>query len=91
MRQYPFLTQAWAARLVRAYGTEAAAMLGEAGNAEALGEDFGATITAHELDWAMSREWVRSAEDFLWRRTKLGLRLTPDQVARIEAYISARG
>ncbi|MCE8509444.1 glycerol-3-phosphate dehydrogenase [Ruegeria pomeroyi] len=90
LRQYPFLTQAWAARLVRAYGTEAAEMLGKADSAEALGEDFGATITASELDWAMSREWVRSAEDFLWRRTKLGLRLTPDQVARIEAHIAAR-
>ncbi|MCE8515870.1 glycerol-3-phosphate dehydrogenase [Ruegeria pomeroyi] len=91
LRQYPFLTQAWAARLVRAYGTEAAEMLGKADSAEALGEDFGATITASELDWAMSREWVRSAEDFLWRRTKLGLRLTPEQVARVEAHIAARG
>lgn len=89
-QQYPFLTEAWAMRLVRTYGTEAASVLGDAATANDLGEAFGATITARELDWAMDHEWVRGAEDFLWRRTKLGLRLEPGQVARIDAYITGR-
>ncbi|MCV6592813.1 MAG: glycerol-3-phosphate dehydrogenase [Silicimonas sp.] len=87
--EYPFLTKAWARRLVQTYGTETRAVLGDAKEAADLGEDFGAGISARELDWARANEWVREASDFLWRRTKLGLRLTPDQVARIEAYLSA--
>ncbi len=87
---YPFLDDFWARRLVRAYGTEAREMLGEAKSAADLGEDFGATITARELDRAMEVEWVRSAEDFVWRRTKLGLRLDQAQIDRIDGYIAGR-
>ncbi|MEM9796137.1 MAG: glycerol-3-phosphate dehydrogenase [Pseudomonadota bacterium] len=87
---HPFLGERWSLRLIRAYGTEAATMLDGATSAEALGEDFGATLTAREVDWLMDREWARKAEDVLWRRTKLGLRVTPDQVARLDAYMAAR-
>lgn len=87
---YPFLTPFWAKRLVRAYGTEAREMLGQAQTAGDLGEDFGATITARELDRAVELEWVETAEDFVWRRTKLGLRLGPAQIDRIDAYIQGR-
>ena len=90
MASYAFLDRRWARRLVRAYGTEARDILGDASAAEDLGADFGATVTARELDWAVDREWARSAEDFLWRRTKLGLRLDADQVAAIESYIADR-
>ncbi len=85
---YAFLDESWARRLVRSYGTEARAVLGDARAATDLGQDFGATITARELDWAMAREWVREADDFVWRRSRLGLRLSPDQIAAIDAYIA---
>ena len=87
---YPFLDDFWARRLVRAYGTEARGLLGDAKTAEDMGEAFGATITAKELDRAMDVEWVRTAEDFVWRRTKLGLRLDEAQIGKIDAYIQAR-
>jgi glycerol-3-phosphate dehydrogenase len=87
---YPFLDPFWARRLARAYGTEARELLGDAKSAEDMGEAFGATITAKELDRAMRVEWVRSAEDFVWRRTKLGLRLSEAQIARIDDYITGR-
>ncbi|QBF31093.1 glycerol-3-phosphate dehydrogenase [Thalassococcus sp. S3] len=89
-RDYPFLSDVWARRLVRAYGTDARTLLGPAQAAEDLGRDFGAGVTSRELDWAIQHEWVRSAEDFLWRRTKLGLRLTPEQKADVANYIAAR-
>ena len=38
----------------------------------------------------MEQEWARSAEDVLWRRTKLGLNATPEQAARLDAYLSPR-
>ncbi len=89
-RDHPFLDADWARRLARAYGTEAAALLSGARTAADLGTDFGATVTAAELDWAIDREWVRTAEDFLWRRTKLGLVTDAGQTARIDAHIRAR-
>ena len=86
--QYPFLTDYHAARLIRAYGTEAFAVLGDARGMEDLGPDFGATLTGAELDWLMRREWARTAADVVWRRTKLGLRLSAEQIAAIEAHMT---
>ena len=87
---YPFLTPHWAVRLVRAYGTQAADVLGTAREAVDLGEDFGATLTEAEIAWQMDREWAREAADVLWRRTKLGLRMEAPQVERLEAWMEAR-
>ncbi|MFN4100254.1 MAG: glycerol-3-phosphate dehydrogenase C-terminal domain-containing protein, partial [Pararhodobacter sp.] len=86
--RYLFLTEGWATRLVRAYGTEAAGMLNGAREAADLGDDFGATLTAREIDWLMAKEYARTADDVLWRRSKLGLRLDAGQVARIEDYMT---
>ncbi|MEL6680049.1 MAG: glycerol-3-phosphate dehydrogenase [Pseudomonadota bacterium] len=87
MRDFPFLDARWAKRLVRAYGTEAREILGDAGSAADLGEDFGATLTEAELRWLVEKEYVRAAADAVWRRSKLGLRLTEAQIARIDVRI----
>ncbi|SFJ03191.1 glycerol-3-phosphate dehydrogenase [Jannaschia pohangensis] len=85
---YPFLTDHWALRLVRAYGTEADLVLGDATSAEDLGRDFGATLTEAEVIWLMEQEWARTAQDILWRRTKLGLRVTTAQVAALDDFMA---
>ena len=85
-----FLTNDWAWRLVRGYGTEAAEILAGAQSATDLGQDFGATLSAREIDWLCSREYARTAEDVLWRRTRLGLHMTAAQVAAVEGYMSAQ-
>ena len=85
---HPFLTADWALRLARAYGTQAAAMLSGARHAGDLGRDFGATLTETELNWMMTREWAVTAADAVWRRSKLGLRLSEAQIAQIEAYMA---
>ncbi|SHE91291.1 homodimeric glycerol 3-phosphate dehydrogenase (quinone) [Ruegeria intermedia] len=90
MAEYGFLTQSWARRLVRAYGTEARLILGDAKSAADLGEDFGATLTEREVVWLMDKEYARTAQDVIWRRNKLGLRLSADQVARLDAWMQAR-
>ena len=87
---YPFLEPYAVRRLIRAYGTEAWDVLGDAKSAGDLGQSFGATITARELDWAIAREYVRSGEDFLWRRTKLGLRLNDAERTAVDAYITEK-
>ncbi len=86
--RYPFLTEPWAERMVRAYGTETAAILGQAQVLSDLGQDFGATLTEAEVRWLMAREYARSAEDVIWRRSKLGLRLGADQVAALEQWMA---
>ncbi|WP_342070827.1 glycerol-3-phosphate dehydrogenase [Yoonia algicola] len=86
---YPFLDARWALRLIKAYGTEARAILGDAKAVGDLGQDFGATLTEAEVKWLMAREYACSAEDIVWRRSKLGLRMTPDQIAALDAFMAA--
>ena len=87
---YPFLSPYATRRLMRAYGLEAWDVLGDAKTAADLGQDFGATITARELDWVIANEWVRTGQDFLLRRTKLNLRLDDSQRAAVDAYIQGQ-
>jgi glycerol-3-phosphate dehydrogenase len=88
--RYLFLTREQAQRLIRLYGTRAHVILGDAANPADLGEDFGHGLTAAEVDYLIAQEWARTAEDILWRRTKLGLHFTPEQTARLAAYITER-
>jgi glycerol-3-phosphate dehydrogenase len=84
---YPFLDDKWAARLIRAYGTEARDVLGGAKTAADLGPDFGATLTGAELNWMMRKEYAQTGDDALWRRTKLGLRLNADKRAAVNDWM----
>ena len=88
--RHPFLTPDWALRLVRAYGTEAVQVLAGARSVADLGADFGGTLTGAEVDWLIRHEWAHSAEDILWRRTRLGLRLDAGQVAALQDWLDAR-
>ena len=87
--RYPFLTGLWARRMIRAYGTEARSILGDAVTAGDLGLSFGATLTAREVSWLMTHEFARTADDVIWRRSKLGLRMTKDEVAALDAWMRA--
>ncbi|WP_435260095.1 glycerol-3-phosphate dehydrogenase [Thioclava sp. FR2] len=86
--RFAFLSDYHAARLVRAYGTEAFDVLGQAKTFADLGRDFGATLTEAEVNWLMQREWARHAADVVWRRSKLGLRLTAAQIAALEEFMT---
>ncbi len=86
---HPFLSNYWAARLIRAYGTDAWPLLAGATEPGALAEDCGATLTEAEVIWVMVQEFARHAEDVIWRRSKLGLRLSGDQVARITRFMES--
>ncbi|HXP75145.1 MAG TPA: glycerol-3-phosphate dehydrogenase [Stellaceae bacterium] len=85
---YPWLDSALADQLIRRYGSEAGAVLGDARRVEELGEAFGAGLTAREVDWLRREEWAQSADDILWRRTKLGLRLSSAERTRLEEYLA---
>lgn len=89
-QRWPFLPEQVAHRLARAYGTRMEELLGSAKSLTDLGEDFGAGLTAAEVDYLARREWARSAEDILWRRSKLGLHVPTDAAGKIDAYIAKK-
>jgi len=88
--EFPFLPEDMASRLARAYGTRARRILAGATNLADLGEAFGAGLHAAEVDYLTTEEWARTAEDILYRRSKLGLHLPREGVARLEAYLSGK-
>jgi len=85
---FAFLDDAWAWRLIRAYGTLAHEMLKGARAASDLGRNFGADLTERELVYLSTNEWARSGDDVLWRRTKLGLRLTDAQKNEVADFMN---
>jgi glycerol-3-phosphate dehydrogenase len=91
LRAYPFLEAGLARRLVVAYGTRALRLLGGARSADDLGRVFGADLTEAEVLYLMREEWARTAADVLWRRSKLGLRFSGDEIQALDAYMHAAG
>ncbi len=87
--RFPFLTDYTCRRLIRAYGTEAATLLGNARSDADLGRAFGAGLTEVEVRWLMTREYARRAEDVVWRRSKLGLRLSAEEIAALDDWMQA--
>ena len=63
-------------------------MFGSVHNEEELGINFGATLTQKEVEWLLKEEFATSAEDILWRRSKLGLRLSELQVKTLQDWIA---
>jgi glycerol-3-phosphate dehydrogenase len=90
-RTWPFLTADHARRLVRAYGTRVDRVLGKAAKADDLGTRFGADLTAAEVRYLMTKEWAQTADDVLWRRSKLGLRLTAAEITGLEQFMAGPG
>ena len=89
VQDYPFLEARQARRLVRAYGTEAWRVLGDVATEAGLGKAFGSGLTETEVRWLMDREFARTAEDVVWRRSKLGLRMNADEIAALDAWMKA--
>ena len=85
--RYPFLSEELAIRLTRHYGTRAAKLLGAAKAESDLGRHFGAGLYEAEIRYLMAEEWAMTAEDILWRRTKLGLRLTAEEVRAVDEHM----
>jgi glycerol-3-phosphate dehydrogenase len=87
-RRFTFLAEATTRRLARTYGTRANVLLNGARGPADLGRDFGAGLTERELQYLVEHEFARTAEDVLWRRTKLGLRLGPAEVEAVAAAMA---
>jgi glycerol-3-phosphate dehydrogenase len=87
-RRYPFLDRSLIARLCRAYGSRVDVLLANVSRSADLGRDFGAGLSEREVEYLAAHEWAESADDILWRRSKLGLRLAPEQRAELDDYLA---
>lgn len=82
-----WLPEEMARRWADAYGSRSAELLHGLQGVNDLGEDFGGGLHAREVAFLREHEWASNAEDVLWRRSKLGLRLDAAQVARLQAWM----
>jgi D-erythritol 1-phosphate dehydrogenase len=86
-RKFPELPTDLLRGVARRHGTRALRILGAAKTMADLGQDFGAGLTAREIDYLVAEEWARTADDVLWRRTKCGLPMTEAQREAVAAYL----
>jgi glycerol-3-phosphate dehydrogenase len=94
-QQYAWLSPALVTRYARAYGTRLGAMLGHCRSIADLGREIVPGLFEVEADFLVRQEWAQSADDILWRRTKLGLHLSsqqrPGAARQLDDWLAARG
>ena len=88
-RERPFLGDALSLRLARAYGARVDHILGRARSMAELGRDFGCGLTEAEIRYLIDHEWARTAQDVLWRRSKLGLHMSAAQQEELRLFMGA--
>lgn len=88
--RWPWLPAELGMRLAHAYGTRMAAIVGGAKSVEELGRDFGAGLYEAEVGYLIRAEFARTAEDILWRRTKLGLFMSDEEQAELSAFFKTK-
>ncbi|WP_443191170.1 glycerol-3-phosphate dehydrogenase [Pseudomonas indica] len=88
--QFGWLPNSLALRWASTYGSRAWRLLEGAHGIADLGEHLGGGLYAREVEYLCQEEWAMESDDILWRRTKLGLFLTPSQQARLEQYLHER-
>jgi len=85
---HPELPEPLLSRLANTYGTGAQRLLDGVATTGDMGDHFGANLYAREVDYLVAHEWARTADDALWRRTKLGLHVTADDAQRLADYMA---
>ncbi|MAZ04156.1 MAG: glycerol-3-phosphate dehydrogenase [Sneathiella sp.] len=89
-KKYPFLDTHQAIRLLRAYGTQLYILLGDATSESDLGRHFGNGLYEKEVWYLMTQEWAQCADDIIWRRSKLGIGMTSNQLSDLDSWMQAQ-
>lgn len=89
-RRFGWLPTSLARRWANSYGSRSWLMLKGVVNLTDLGEHLGGGLYTREVDYLCEQEWAMQAEDILWRRSKLGLFMSPHQQQRLDQYLQAR-
>ncbi len=90
MAKHPDIEQPLAWRWVRAYGTRVWKMLEGIKNKKDLGKDFGASLFETEVQYLMQHEWAQSAEDIVWRRSKLRLQMSEKEISALDKWMKQK-
>ncbi len=88
--QYPWVPFAQLARMAHAYGTRLSIILGAVCSLKELGRHFGAGLYENEVQYLCSTEFARTADDILWRRSKIGLHMNSDEKLELQAWLELR-
>lgn len=85
--EFPFIQASLSERLVRSYGTKAWVLMQGAKTLEDMGTEFGGSLTEREVNYLMKHEWAECAEDVVWRRSKLGIRLDKTEISTLDKWM----
>ncbi|MBL4666840.1 MAG: glycerol-3-phosphate dehydrogenase [Sneathiella sp.] len=88
LKNYPFLARKTVARFIRSYGTNTVRILNGASSKSDMGQCFGADLTEIEVLYLMENEWACTAEDIVWRRSKLGLQLSTEEISALDQWMA---
>jgi glycerol-3-phosphate dehydrogenase len=86
--EFPNLDPIYLRHLIDRHGSLCHDVLDGCEHAADLGQHFGGDLYQHEIDWLKAREWAVSGDDVLWRRTKCGLQLSPEQREAVMASMA---
>jgi glycerol-3-phosphate dehydrogenase len=86
--RWPFIGADHMRRLFQAYGTRLDRLLGLAQSRDDIGPFFGPELSAAEVRYLMAHEWAETADDVLWRRTKLGLTVSKAEQEALARYMA---
>lgn len=89
LSEYASLDPEIVSRMARTYGTLTRSVLAEVKKTEDLGENFGGGLFQKEVEYLLKNEWAMTSDDILWRRTKLGLRLSASEVDNLDKWLEA--
>ncbi|SFU77933.1 homodimeric glycerol 3-phosphate dehydrogenase (quinone) [Pseudoduganella namucuonensis] len=89
--RYHWLPPALVRRYAHTYGTRANRMLDGCRQLSDMGAEVAPQLYERELEYLMDVEWAATAEDVLWRRTKLGLHAPSSAAAAVDTWMRLRG
>lgn len=89
-KKYPWLEALTKERYLKTYGTRTEMILCGRTSMTDLGECFMQTLYQAEVDYLIKEEWVETCDDLLWRRTKLGLTISPIEKQALVEYINLK-
>ena len=87
VQRYPGMPVSLLTALMQRHGSITLAILGDARTPVELGEHFGGGLYEREVSYLVEHEWAQEAGDILWRRTKAGLHMTPQQREHFARYL----
>ncbi|KXF82694.1 glycerol-3-phosphate dehydrogenase [Enterovibrio coralii] len=87
---HPWMEPFMVNRLATTYGSRVWVWLGDTSDKQDLGQQFGAGLSQREIDYLTTAEYAQTAEDVLWRRTKLGLYLTEEEREKVADYMAQK-